>query len=277
MSDYAAYIGRQSHQRDFITPSLIERYRAVIGDEGRGKELPYGLHWCVNLPKAPMAELGQDGHPDKGEFLPTSDLPGRMWASSDIEFLGPLEAGAMIERVSTIQSVTPKSGRSGSLLFVNLEHKIFCYGKVAICETQTIVYRQASSAKAVLPIATPFELDDWTHSETIMPDSALLFRYSALTFNSHRIHYDKPYTISVEGYPELVVHGPLMASLLLRFATQILDSQEIVGFKFRGLSPAYCNEKLVLAARPGEADMELAIFGSDGRKIMAANAVGQNG
>ena len=277
MSEYAEYIGRQSRQRDFITPAMIERYRAVIGDEGRGRALPYGLHWCVNLPKAPMGELSQDGHPETGGFLPASDLPRRMWASSEVDFLAPLDAGAMIERVSTIKSVTPKAGRSGSLLFVNVEHVIMSNDVKSIRETQTIVYREASSAKGTLPSPTPFELDGWTQTEVITPNNALLFRFSALTFNTHRIHYDKPYAYEEEGYPELVVHGPLMASLLLRFATQIFKGQSITGFKFRGLAPAFCNEKLILAAKPDETGLDLAIFGTDGRKIMTAHAGGNRG
>jgi len=265
-------IGKTNHQADFITLGLLERYRAVIGPDNKANEIPYGLHWCTCLPKAPMEELGQDGHPKTGGFLPASKLPRRMWASSKIDFLRPIRIGLKIERQSVIKSVTEKQGRSGPLLFVEVDHITKADGVASIRETQTIVYREASTTKTKLPIAKAFSLDDWAETKTIMPTPALLFRYSALTFNTHRIHYDQDYTSDVEGYPALVVHGPLMASLLLNFAAELADGASLTHFQFRGLSPAYCNQKLTLVANTESNEIDLAIIGLDGTKIMAAKA-----
>ena len=272
MTDYDKYIGNELRQSDVITPALLERYRAVIGHDGREDNLPYGLHFCLCLPKAAMAELGTDGHPAKGGFLPESDLPRRMWASSQIDFLAPCALNAPIVKHSKVQSVKLKSGRSGKLLFVNVEHLTKCAGVDAIRETQTIVYREASSQKAELPVAAKHSLAEWEHTEALTPNEAMLFRYSALTFNTHRIHYDLPYTVNEEGYPALVVHGPLMASLLLRFAASLLKDTPITSFQFRGLAPAYCNEPLTIAARGNEAGLELSIIGCDGRAVMSGTA-----
>ena len=271
MTGYNTYIGNELRQSDAITPALIERYKAVIGHDGREADLPYGLHWCLCLPKAPMNELGTDGHLKTGGFLPKSDLPRRMWASSDVQFLKPLKESGSVERVSTIQSVKLKSGRSGELLFVNVEHITACDGQDSIREIQTIVYREASSSNLTLPNAKQHDLSEWEFTESLTPNEALLFRFSALTFNTHRIHYDLPYTMEEESYPALVVHGPLMASLLLRFATQILQDKTTESFKFRGVSPAYCNETISLAANREEEGLKLAIIGSDGRTVMSAN------
>ena len=273
MVDYETYIGNEFRQNDVITPALVDRYRAVIGNEGHAADLPFGLHWCLCLPKAPMADLGIDGHPKTGGFLPKSKLPRRMWASSEVHFLKPLITNRTIERVSTIQSVKAKSGRSGELLFVNVEHATKIDGQDSIREAQTIVYREASTAKSEFPNASDHDLSDWEYTESITPNETLLFRFSALTFNTHRIHYDLPFATGDEGYPALVVHGPLMASLLLRFATQILKNKSIRSFKFRGLSPAYCNEVLSLAANQNENGLELAIIGSDGRSVMSAEVL----
>ena len=271
MTTYDSYIGNELRQSDAITPALIERYKAVIGDDGRKANLPYGLHWCLCLPKAAMEELGPDGHPKTGGFLPKSPLPRRMWASSDVQFLRPLKVSGSVDRVSTIQSAKSKLGRSGELLFVNVEHVTVCEGEDSIREIQTIVYREPSSAKLTLPAAIQHDLSEWEFTESLTPNEAFLFRFSALTFNTHRIHYDLPYAVKEEGYPALVVHGPLMASLLLRFATQILYGKEIETFKFRGISPAYCSETISLAANLEKEGLELAIIGSDGRTVMSAN------
>ena len=273
MGNYASYIGKTDHQSDVITQGLVERYRAVIGPDNMCGDIPYGLHWATCLPKAPMDELGQDGHPKTGGFLPASTLPRRMWASSKVEFLHPINTGAKIERTSNIKSIKEKQGRSGALLFVDVEHVTEAAGTVCIRETQTIVYRDAPTAKGKLPTPKSISLDEWAFTKIVMPMPALLFRYSALTFNTHRIHYDHDYAVNVEGYPALVVHGPLMASLLLNFAMELADGGLLTSFQFRGLSPAFCGQALTLAANVDENEIDLSIIGADGMKIMAASAV----
>ena len=272
MSEYSSWIGNTDQQADVITHGLVERYRAVIVEDRNSDAIPNGLHWCVCLPKAPMDGLGEDGHPKTGGFLPSSELPRRMWASSAVEFLRPITIGAKIDRLSTIGKVTEKMGRSGKLLFVEVNHVTKADGIKAIRETQTIVYRDAPTDAAKLPISENFRLDEWAMTKKVMPTSALLFRYSALTFNSHRIHYDYGYTTQVEGYPALVVHGPLMASLLLNFAGELAGTASITRFQFRGLAPAFCGQELILAANKENAEIDLAIIGVDGTKVMTAKA-----
>ena len=264
------WIGKTDVQKDIITSSLIERYGAVIGAKTSKNSVPEGLHWCLCLPDAPMAELGDDGHPKTGGFLPPSPLPRRMWASSKVEFLNDIKIGAPIERRSTIASVSEKTGRSGSLLFVNVEHLTVSDEIVCVKETQTIVYRDAPKEKMTLPEAGKVDLSDWDITERLKPDAALLFRYSALTFNTHRIHYDHAYATQVEGYPALVVHGPLMASLLLRFANEHAPNRKLHKFEFRGLAPAFCDQDLFLAANKIKDGFDLNVIGADGNARMAA-------
>ena len=264
------WIGKTDTQKDFVTPALINRYDAVIGAKSSEGMSPEGLHWCLCLPDAPMAELGVDGHPKTGGFLPPSPLPRRMWASSKVEFLSDIKASASIERLSTIASVLEKTGRSGSLLFVNVDHVTSSNDTVAVKETQTIVYRDAPKEKMNLPETGDVDLSAWDKTEGLTPNPALLFRYSALTFNTHRIHYDYDYATEIEGYPALVVHGPLMASLLLRFANDHASGRKVHKFEFRGLAPAFCHQKLFLVANDIADGFDLAVMGADGNKRMAA-------
>jgi len=269
-ANFENWIGKTDIQKDVVTLALIHRYDAVIGAKPLEATAPEGLHWCLCLPDAPMAELGVDGHPKTGGFLPPSPLPRRMWASSKVEFLSDIKAGAAIERRSTIASVSEKTGRSGSLLFVNVDHVTSSNGITAVKETQTIVYRDAPKEKMTLLQTGEVDLSAWDKTEGLTPNPALLFRFSALTFNTHRIHYDYDYATQAEGYPALVVHGPLMASLLLRFANNHASGRKIQKFEFRGLAPAFCHQKLFLVANDIEDGFDLAVIGADGNKRMAA-------
>lgn len=266
------WIGNTFRQRDILTPALVERYKAVIGYADSNHDAPYGLHWCLCLPKDPMDGLGVDGHPRTGGFLPPSSLPRRMWASSDVEFLVPLKEGAMIERVSVVKKITEKNGRSGKLLFVQVEHTTMSSGEECVKDRQTIVYREAANQTPDLPVAEDHDLSEWDVIETVEPTTALLFRYSALTFNTHRIHYDLPYAQEQECYPALVVHGPLMASMLLRFVTPLTQEKGLRGFKFKGLAPAFCNQPLTMVAKAKSTGFELGMMRCDGVMVMSAEA-----
>lgn len=266
------WVGNTDRQIDVITPALVERYKAVIGDVGIDNSIPFGLHWCLGLPKAPMDSLGVDGHPSTGVFLPPSPLPRRMWASSDVEFLAPLKERAEIERVSTVKEIIEKDGRSGKLLFVQVEHETMSGGLCCVRERQTIVYREGATKSQVLPKPQDHDLSEWDVSETVIPSAPLLFRYSALTFNTHRIHYDLPYALDYERYPALVVHGPLMASLLLRFVMPLTEGRDLLGFKFRGLAPAFCDQPLTMVAKAKSEGFELGMIGCDGSMVMSAEA-----
>ncbi len=280
MGQWDAWIGRTEERLDRIDPALVTRWLATLDRDAAAEGfVPQGLHWCLCLPDAATAQLGVDGHPirDAGpsSFLPPVPLPRRMWASSTVDFLAPLRVGADVIRRSTVQSVTQKEGASGTLVFVDVGHETISDGALAVREVQSLVYREA--ALPDVPLAPPaqdgrFDPSGWAAHRPVTPGEALLFRFSALTFNSHRIHYDLPYAQAEERYRGLVVHGPLTATLLLDLARRELGDNALSSFRFRGLSPAICGEALHLVMRKGEEGMELAAFAADGRQIMAAQA-----
>lgn len=284
MSEWDAWVGRSEARTDRIDPAAGTRWLATLDrDAPADGTLPQGFHWCLALPDAPTAALGPDGHPRRddspGSFLPPVPLPRRMWASSKVEFLAPLHIGARIERRSTIRSITEKHGGSGRLVFVDVAHETLADGQPAVREVQSLVYRDAAASDA--PLSPPplgpsrFDPAGWDAVTTLTPAEPLLFRFSALTFNSHRIHYDLPYARDTERYRGLVVHGPLTATLLLQLAAQQLGDNALARFDFRGMSPGIAGEPLHLALRgPAEA-LELGAFAEDGREVMrASGAVG---
>ena len=205
-----------------------------------GTVLPLLWHWLYFLPLAPQSEIGTDGHPKRGGFMPPVPLPRRMWAGSDFEFHAPLRVGDALSRTSTILNVTEKSGRSGSLIFVKVRHEIRRNREaaVALTEHHNIVYRAAASPDDIAPPAQVApSVSAW--QRRIVPDDVLLFRYSALTFNGHRIHYDRKYALEVEGYPGLVVHGPLIATLLMDLLRQQLPHARVLRFEFKAVRPTF--------------------------------------
>ncbi len=205
-----------------------------------GTALPYLWHWLYFLPLAQQSEIGADGHPKRGGFMPPVPLPRRMWAGSDFEFHAPLRVGDALSRTSTVLNVTEKSGRSGSLIFVKVRHEIRRNGEatVALTEHHNIVYRAAAGPQDVAPPAQAAPADSaWQRH--LVPDDVLLFRYSALTFNGHRIHYDRKYALDVEGYPGLVVHGPLIATLLMDLLRRQLPNARVLRFEFKAVRPTF--------------------------------------
>ena len=270
--EFEAWVGKQETAQDVVSPSAINRFCATLGAKQTGAAVPYGFHWCLCLPAAPQEELGADGHPAKGNFLPPIPAPRRMWASSAVKLLNPIVAGATIERHQTIAGVTQKKGKTGSLFFVDVEQTTVCEGVEAISERQTLVYRDASTQMVPLPKKADVDLSSWQHTQSLVPNESLLLRYSALTFNAHRIHYDLPYARDVEGYPSLIVHGPLMATLLLQFADRLSTGKSISEFSFRGKKPAFCNLALTLAAKPSEQGLSLAVVDIAGDEVMSATA-----
>lgn len=267
-----AWIGRETVQHDMLTPGLLERFRATIDSDEVGESAAQGIHWCLCLPDVDTAALDVDGHPQRGTFLPPVTLPRRMWASSAAAFHHPIGAGAAIERRSVIADVTEKDGASGRLIFVSVDHETRADDVLAVSEQQTIVYREATAASPAPPGNGTPDLAAWQWHRVLTPSEPLLFRYSALTFNSHRIHYDRPYAIEAEGYRGLVVHGPLTATLLLDLASRELGSNALASFSFRGQSPAFAGEALHLVGRAEGKAITLAALGADGRIVMSANA-----
>ncbi|WP_086619372.1 FAS1-like dehydratase domain-containing protein [Erythrobacter tepidarius] len=278
---YQAWIGREARAKDRLDEGLATRWLATFDlPRPHPAIMPQGIHFALCTPEAPTAALGEDGHPARDDspdsFLPPFPMPRRMWASSKIAFYAPITIGAAVERTSRVASVSEKEGGSGRLAFVDVEHVTHANGSVAVIETQTLVYREAAAPDAPLSPPPPgesrFSPQGWDAHRAITPDTRLLFRYSALTFNTHRIHYDAPYAGEVERYRGLVVHGPLTASLLLQLAASELGENRLRTFQFRGLSPAIAGEPLHLVMRKGGAGYELAAFADDGRQVTAASA-----
>ena len=278
---FEAWIGREQTARDRLDDALATRWLATFDLPMPSPAImPQGIHFCLCTPDAPGAALGEDGHPRRDEsessFMPPVPLPRRMWASSAIEFIAPIAIGAAIERISRVASIAEKDGGSGKLAFVNGEHETSANGTLSVRETQTLVYREAAAPDAPLSPPEPgegsFDAEAWDTTRTVAPDPRVLFRYSALTFNTHRIHYDAPYASDVERYRGLVVHGPLTSSLLLQMAAKELGENRLRRFSFRGVSPAIADEPLNLAMRKSEDGFELGAFASDGRQVMKATA-----
>jgi 3-methylfumaryl-CoA hydratase len=281
MTDFSAWIGRETNARDRLDDALAARWLATFDlPRPHPAIMPQGVHFALCTPDAPTATLGDDGHPARDDspasFLPPFPMPRRMWASSKMQFVSPIAIGAVIERRSKVTAVSEKAGGSGRLAFADVEHVTRANGTVAVMETQTLVYREAAAPDAPLSPPPPgegsFDPSTWDAHRSLTPDARLLFRYSALTFNTHRIHYDAPYAEDVERYRGLVVHGPLTASLLLQLAAAELGENRLRTFSFRGLSPAVAGEPLHLVMRKAEAGYDLAAFAADGRQVTQASA-----
>ncbi|MCY7308913.1 MAG: MaoC family dehydratase N-terminal domain-containing protein [Rhodoferax sp.] len=241
------WVGRTEVAHDVVTATPVAALAATLdwpGAQGErpapGTPLPPLWHWLYFLPIHALTGSGPDGHPQRGGFLPPVALPRRMWAASDFVFHEPLCVGDALSRTSTIVGVQEKPGRSGSLIFVKLRHELRrnTTNAIALTEHQQIVYRAAPSADDVAPAPTAAP----GHSRwqrRIVPDDVLLFRYSALTFNGHRIHYDRKYATQVEGYPGLVVHGPLIATLLMDMLRREWPQAIVRTFSFKAVRPTF--------------------------------------
>ncbi|MBY0305524.1 MAG: MaoC family dehydratase N-terminal domain-containing protein [Sphingomonas sp.] len=273
MGAWDAWVGRSEARDDQLTPALLTRFRAMIDSDDTSDIAPQGIHFCLCTPNAATGDLDRDGHPRRGGLMPPVPLPRRMWASSSIDFLSPILAGAAITRQSTVADIKEKTGASGALVFVTLDHLIHADGVAVVREEQTIVYRAASTdAPAPRPPDQPIDRSDWPWHRELIPGPPLLFRYSALTFNTHRIHYDLPYAIEEERYRGLVVHGPLIATLLLNLVTCEIGPNQLRHFAFRGAAPAFAGEPLHLVGRQSGDTITLAGLGGDSRLIMTADA-----
>ena len=259
------WIGRNETVDDIIglTPA-----RALAATFNRQTEifaqskLPALWHWLYFLETAAQQDLAPDGHRQRGGFLPPTTLPRRMWAGSQLRFHVPVNIGDPLTRSSTIHSIEEKTGRSGKLVFVNLRHEITRSGQLCITESQDIVYREAATPGASLVAGRPAEpvSDFRLHFQA---DSRLLFRYSALTFNAHRIHYDTPYVTEVEGYPGLIVHGPLLATMMLELLWQNLPEAQLSAFDFKALRPVYNNQACTIHATSPDGEGNVGLWVAD--------------
>lgn len=276
LEQFRSWVGRKEVRRDVVSRWPVTALAATVDDTtltvDEGTLLPQGWHWIFFLEAKPPSELGTDGHPKRGGFLPPVPLPRRMWAGGRLEFLRPLKVGDAIARESEIVSVEPKSGRSGTLVFVTVRHTVTAAGETAIVEEQDIVYREA--AKAGDPVPPGKEAPraaQWKRE--VMPDTVMLFRYSALTFNGHRIHYDKDYATGEEHYPGLVVHGPLQATLLLDLCRQH-GPAPLKKFEYRAQSPMFAGQAFTVNGNLDAATRQADVWttGPGGTYAMRATA-----
>jgi 3-methylfumaryl-CoA hydratase len=236
------WLGRTESRSDTITATPIAALSATLDRDdalpNNGDMLPLLWHWLYFLPLHRQSELGADGHAARGGFLPPVPLPRRMWAGGRLQFHHPLRAGDAITRESRIVDINHKEGRSGALVFVLVRHEVSNDDGVALTEEHDIVYRDNPRSDDPLPKPQAAPADHLWICE-IMPDDVLLFRYSALTFNGHRIHYDRRFVTEVEGYPGLVVHGPLIATLLMDLLRRNLPDATVQQFSFRAIKPLF--------------------------------------
>ncbi|WP_313441088.1 MaoC family dehydratase N-terminal domain-containing protein [Novosphingobium sp.] len=268
------WIGREEVAVDHLTPALAERFHATLSLPGEaprdGEVAPRLIHFCLCQPVAPMDALGEDGHPARGGFLPPVPLPRRMWAGSDIAFSGELLVGDVVTRRSVVSEVTAKEGRTGALCFVTVDHEISGSAGIVAQDRQTIVYRALDAAS---PAREPEPAATGASTVAVSPTAPLLFRYSALTFNGHRIHYDHPYATSVEKYPGLVVHGPLQATMLLHLAATLGGKGAPDRFSFRSTSTLFDTEGFFLhAGHVADGELRLWTARSGGPVAMQAQA-----
>jgi 3-methylfumaryl-CoA hydratase len=269
------WIGRTESVSDHVAAAPIAALSATLDRDSPapqpGDLLPPFWHWLYFLPIHRQSELDQDGHLQRGQFLPPVPLPRRMWAGSRLEFHRPLRVGDGISRHSRISDVTYKEGRSGPLVFVTVRHQISNAGGLAVTEDQDLVFR--GNPKGGLPVsaskACPRD-SEW--QQTICPDPILLFRYSALTFNAHRIHYDRRFALEVEGYPGLVVHGPLIATLLLELLHRNDPAAVIGRFTFRSVRPLFDTAGFSVCGRVAVAEKNVELWAQDKEGCLAMEA-----
>lgn len=259
---------------DILSPTSAAAMSATLDCEiapQTGDALPHLWHWIFFRPTVPQRLIAEDGHPQKGGFLATPGLPRRMWAGGRLRFLAPLTIGSAISRESRILNVSEKEGRSGKLAFVTVSHQIRCAGTLAVDEEQDIVYREpaAPGAPGPAPTAAPKHAQ-WQRE--IAPNEVLMFRYSALTFNGHRIHYDKQYAIQTEGYPNLVVHGPLIATLLMDLVRRHRPDAEVLRFSFKAMRPGFVGNTLHLCGNPSSDGNTVDLWARDHEGWMTMSA-----
>ena len=277
-TDYRTWIGRSEQTHDPVSAAQAQAAQATFDESGaplaEGDPLPLPWHWFFFLPRAAQAALGEDGHPERGQgggFLPPFPHPRRMFAGARTRMHQPLRVGLPALREATIENVTIKPGKSGSLAFVTVAYRFTQGGALCLEEEQDIVYREPGQpVPAPVPAALPV-LAEGAWSRTVQPDTRLLFRFSALTFNAHRIHYDRAYAAEVEGYPGLVVHGPLTAVMLLQLVRQSTP-RPVTAFSFRGVAPLFDLGPIRLLATPTEDTVALEAQGPDGRAALLATA-----
>lgn len=271
------WLGKTESQFDAVAAASVQALANTLDRAdpapGPGTLLPPVWHWMHFLPQHRHSEIGPDGHPQRGGFLPPVSLPRRMWAGGRLrwETGNPLRVGDRLRRDSRIESVTHKAGRSGDLVFVLVKHEIFNDAGLSVTEEQDIVYRAFPQPGEATPAGVPAP-QDAAWSRVITPDPVLLFRYSALTFNGHRIHYDRAYATEVEGYPGLVVHGPLLATLLLDLLRRERPDASVTSFQFKAMRPTFDLHPFSVKGQPSADGRSIQLWAQDHEGLLTMQA-----
>jgi 3-methylfumaryl-CoA hydratase len=280
LAELQAWAGRVETSHDDITAAPMRGLSATLDRDDPapqpGCQVPPLGHWLYFLPQHLQRDIGPDGHARRGGFLPPVPLPRRMWAGGRLSWNpeNPLCVGDAAKRVSRIESVTHKTGRSGDLVFVLVRHELHNARGLALTEEHDIVYRAATSPQDPVPAPVMAETDAaW--QRTLTPDAVLLFRYSALTFNGHRIHYDRPYVTEVEGYPGLVVHGPLIATLLVDLVRRHRPDASIRSFQFKAVRPTFDLHPFQVCGQPSEDGRTIRLWSHDHEGCLTMQATAE--
>ena len=267
------WIGRTETAVDTVSARLVAGYLAVLDDatpeRAEGDVAPLAIHWCLAPATRPMSQLGLDGHPTRGGLLPPVPLPHRMWAGGRIDLHASFHVGDVVTRQSTVRDIVLKTGRSGALCFVTVDHAFTGPLGLVVSERHDIVYRAPRNPDAQAAMIPQAPKPRWSYS--VMADPVLLFRYSAITFNCHRIHYDRDHAIKAEGYAGLVVHGPLQATMMLEFAARLRAAPPKT-FEFRGISPLIDGAAFMVNAAERDDGLHLWTAAADGSLCMEAQA-----
>ncbi len=271
------WTGRSEVLEDQATAAPMAALAATLDRDPQrpapGTELPPLWHWLYFLPMHRQSEIGPDGHAKRGGFLPPVPLPRRMWAGSQFQFVSPLRVGDALRRVSSIENVSEKSGRTGPLVFVKVRHELHANGapQPSLIEHHDIVYREVAKPDDPVPqpLAAP-EQGAW--EKKWVPDEVLLFRYSALTFNGHRIHYDRRYVTEVEGYPGLIVHGPLIATLLMDLLGEQMPAARVTAFEFRAMRALFDLHHFYVCGSPQADGKSIRLWARDHEGWLAMEA-----
>ncbi len=272
--DGSTWIGRRIVREDALTARLAEQFRATLAGHLAPAEVPLGLFWTLCPDALPQEDLGRDGHPQPGLILPRLPLPRRMWAGGEVMFSGTFHDGDIVQRASMVEAINFKSGSTGPLGFVSVRHYYSVAGQCRISERQDLVYRNDPVPEGKAPtyplasdLGVPLEVD------SLQPDTVLLFRYSALTFNGHRVHYDHRYATKVEGYDDLLVHAPLQATLMLNLAARVLGACP-TRFTYRGVSPLTCGQPIKVEAHGApDGSIGLRVLRDGGPVTMTGTAI----
>jgi 3-methylfumaryl-CoA hydratase len=266
LAELQQWQGRTETLHDQVTAAPVRALSATLDRDdpppAAGTELPPLWHWLYFLPHHRQSDIGEDGHARRGGFLPPVPLPRRMWAGGRLQWHAPLRVGDEVRRVSRIEGVSHKAGRTGDLVFVLVKHELHNAAGLALTEEHDIVYRAAPRAGDPVPPPAKPPLDA-AFSREVRPDDVLLFRYSALTFNGHRIHYDRKYVTEVEGYPGLVVHGPLIATLLVDLLRRQLPDARVAAFSFKAVRPTFDLHPFRVCGRPSADGRTVELWGED--------------